>query len=175
MNSEDFMKVFIFTVVSILTLTAAIFGQNEKSVPQPVPGSKPFVMTGADFEKLEAPASLASFGAISNDQKLIQLQMYTSLISDKNETIEFVIQLKAQNKKDLGKNMKFIYSFLTEDKKIKPEKISFAIDSDGKEETRLWLVPNKDIKVPLCMDCTIIQAEDEDKLKEYFELKKSKK
>lgn len=169
------MKKFIFTVISMLTLSAAIFGQNEKTVAQPVPGSKPFVMNGADFEKLEYPASLSSFGAVSNDQKLAQLQMYTSLISDKNETIEFVIQLKAQNKKDLGKNMKFIYLFLTEDKKIKPEKISFAIDTDGKEETRLWFVPNKDIKVPLCMDCVIINAEDEEKLKEYFELKKSKK
>lgn len=169
------MKTFIFTTLSILILSAAICGQDEKIVAQPVPGSKPFVMTGADFEKLEYPASLASFGAIGNDQKLIQLQMYTSLISNKNETIEYVVQLKAENKKDLGRNMKFIYLFLTEDKKIKPEKISFAVDSDGKEETRLWLVPNKDIKVPLCLDCLIIEAEDEEKLKEYFELKKSKK
>lgn len=169
------MKVFIFTAISMLILTAGIFGQNEKIVLQPVENSKPFIMTGADFEKLESPASLASFGEISNDQKLAQLQMYTSLISDKNETIEFVIQLKAQNKKDLSRNMKFIYLFLTEDKKIKPEKISFAIDSDSKEETRLWFVPNKDVKVPLCMDCLIIKAEDEEKLKEYFELKKSKK
>lgn len=169
------MKVFIFTAISILILTAGIFGQDEKIVLQPVENSKPLIMTGADFEKLESPASLASFGEISDDKKRGQLQMYTSLISDKNETIEFVIQLKAQNKKDLSRNIQFIYLFLTEDKKIKPEKISFAIGSDGKEETRLWFVPNKDVKVPLCMDCFIIKAEDEEKLKEYFELKKSKK
>jgi hypothetical protein len=169
------MKVFIFTAVSMLLLTAGIFGQTEKIVLLPVESSKPFIMTGADFEKLESPASLASFGEISDDQKRVQLQIYTSLISEKNETIEFVIQLKTQNKMDLGGNMKFIYLFLTEDKKIRPEKISFAIDSDGKEETRLWLIPNKNIKVPLCMDCLIVKAEDEEKLKEYFELKKSKK
>lgn len=169
------MKLYFLAAISVLVFTAAAFGQNEKTVAQPVPNSKPFVMNNADFEKLEYPASLAVFGDVSTDQKRIQLEMYTSLISAKNETIEFVIQLKAQNKKDLGGNMKFIYLFLTEEKKIKPEKISFAIDVDGKEETRLWLVPNKDVKVPMCLDCAIIKAEDKEKLSEFFELKKSKK
>ena len=169
------MNKLIFTTLLTLASTTLLFGQTDNTVAKPVENSKPFVMNSADFEKLEYPASLASFGAIPNDQKMLQLQMYAGIISEKNETIEYVVQLKAENKKDLGRNMKFIYLFLTEDKKIKPEKISFAVDSDGREETRLWFVPNKNIMVPLCKDCTIINAEDEDKLKEFFELKKSKK
>lgn len=167
------MKQIIFTTISILAFSIAAFGQKEKVVVKPVENSKPFIMTSKDFENLENPASLDSFGNIDNTQKKIRLEMFASIISDKNETIEYVIQLRAQTKKDVGRNMKFIYSFLTEDKKIKPERISFAIDSEGKEETRLWFVPNKNIQIPLCIECSIIKAEDEDKLKDFFQLKKS--
>jgi hypothetical protein len=167
------MKNFIFTTILVLAGSSAVFAQNEKTIAKPVEKSPPVLMTGQDFERLEFPASLDSFGNIENDRKRARLEMYAGMISDKNETIEYVIQLKAQNKKDVGRNMKFIYQFLTGEKKIKPERISFAVDSEGKEETRLWLVPNKKIQVPLCMDCPIVKAEDEDELKAYFELKKS--
>ena len=75
----------------------------------------------------------------------------------------------------MGKNIEFIYTYLIEKKKIKPSRISLGIAPYGKEATELWLIPNKNIFLPTCKECFLIQAEDEEKLKEYFSVKKTKK
>ena len=142
---------------------------------KPVEDSKPFIVTNEQLENLEVPASMFRFGKIDDKTKKANLDLFTSLISSENKTIEFVIQLQGENKAEIGKNMEFIYTYLTEKKKINPTRFSFAIAPDGKEATEFWLIPNKNILIPTCKDCSIIQGEDEEKLKEFFQLKKSKK
>ena len=137
--------------------------------------SKPFIVTKGQLENLEVPASMDRFGNIDDNEKKARLNLFTSLISSENKTVEFVIQLKGETKQEVSKNMEFIYNYLVNKKKIEPNRISFAVAPNGDEATEFWLIPNKDISIPTCKDCAIIQAEDEEKLKEYFQLKKSKK
>ena len=169
------MKHTICTTILILTFGVIAFGQEPKTVAAPVEGSKPFIMTTEKLENLEVPASMDRFGKIDNNAKKVHLDLFTSLISSENKTIEFVIQLTGASKQDVGRNMEFIYNYLVEKKKIKPTRISFAVAPEGEEAAEFWLIPNKDISIPTCKDCSIIQAEDEEKLEEYFQLKKSKK
>lgn len=137
------MKQIIFTTLFIFTISIATYGQNEKIVARPVEGSKPFIMKNEDFEKLEHPASLDRFGKIDDEQKKIHLQIYTNILSKQNKTIEYVIHLQGKTKEIIGKNMKFIYSYMTESQKIDVAKISFVIDIQDEENTELWLIPNK--------------------------------
>ena len=169
------MKQIIYTTILILTFSLIGFGQESKTVAEPIKDSKPFTVTSGQLENLEVPASMDRFGKIDNNTKKARLDLFTSLISSENKTVEFVIQLSGKTKQQIGNNMEFIYTYLVDKKKIKPIRISFAIASDEEEKTELWLIPNKEISIPTCKDCSIIQAEDEEKLKEYFELKKSKK
>jgi hypothetical protein len=169
------MKQFLFATIFVITLYINIFGQEPKTKAAPVPGLGPHIVTNEQFEKLDMPAQLDRFGKIDDKQKKFHLDLFTSIISMENKTIEYVVQLKGKATKDVSQNMEFIYLYLTEAKKIKPSRISFAINPESENDTELWLIPNKDISIPGCKDCTIIPAEDEEKLKEYFKVKKTKK
>lgn len=166
------MKQIIYATLLILTLHVISFGQETKTVARPVEGSKPFAITAEQLENLEVSASMDRFGKLDDNSRKARLDMFTSLISSENKKIEFVIQLRGENKEQVGKNMEFMYRHLVEKKKIAPTRISFAVAPEGKEATELWLVPNKKILVPTCEDCLIVQAEDKEKLKEFFDLKK---
>lgn len=168
------MKQFIYTTIFVLTLCVIGFGQEPTIKAEPVPGSKPFIVTNEQFEKLEVAASLDRFGKISDKEKKFHLDIFTSIISAENKTVEYVVQLKGKTPKDVAQNMEFIYLYLTENKKIKSSRISFAIIAESENDTELWLIPNKNVSIPNCKDCVIIPAEDEEKLKDYFQLKKSK-
>lgn len=159
----------------VLTLNIIGFGQESKTIAQPVEGSKPFIVTKGQLDNLEVSASMDRFGKIDDNMKKARLDLFTSLISSENKTVEFVIQLKGETKQEVSKNMEFIYNYLVNKKKIEANRISFAVAPDGDEATEFWLIPNKDISIPTCKDCSIIQVEDEEKLKEYFQPKKSKK
>ena len=174
LNKEKFMKKIIYAAILVLAFFLTSFGQDEKTKAMPVEGSKPFIVTNEQFEKLEVPASLDRFGKIDDKQKKFHLDIFTSIISAENKTVEFVIQLNGKEPKEVSKNMEFIYRYLTENKKIKPSRITFAIISESENETELWLIPNKDVSIPGCKDCVIIPAEDEEKLKAYFQVKKAK-
>lgn len=169
------MKQIIYTTILTLTFSIIGFGQEPKTIAKPVDDSKPFIVTKGQLENTEVPASMDRFGKIDDNQRKARLDLFTSLISSENKTIEFVIQLKGENKQEVSKHMEFIYNYLVNKKKIEPNRISFAVDPNGDEATEFWLIPNKDISIPTCKDCSIIQVEDEDKLKEYFQPKKSKK
>lgn len=169
------MKKILFTTLLISLFSVITFGQDSKVIAKPVEGSKPFVVSSAQLENLEVPASMDRFGKIGNDEKIARMNMFTSLISPQNKTIEFVIQLKGKSKKEVGKNMEFIYYYLTGKKKIEPTRISFSIAPEGDEGTEFWLIPNKNISIPNCGECSIIPVEDKEKLGDFFQLKKSKK
>jgi hypothetical protein len=168
------MKQVIFATILVLTFCIISFGQEPTTIAEPVPGSKPFIVTNEQFEKLEVAAQLDRFGKIDDKQKKFHLDIFTSIISSENKTVEFVIQLKGKTPKDVSQNMEFIYTYLTENKKIKSSRISFAIIAESENDIELWLIPNKNVSIPNCKDCVIIQAEDEEKLKDYFQVKKSK-
>jgi hypothetical protein len=169
------MKQVIFATILVLTFCIVSFGQEPTTRLEPVPGSKPFIVTNEQFEKLEVAAQLDRFGKIDDKQKKFHLDLFTSIISAENKTVEYVVQLKGRTPKDVSQNMEFIYTYLTENTKIKPSRISFAVIAESENDTELWLIPNKDVSIPSCKDCVIIPAEDEEKLKEYFKVKKSKK
>ncbi len=169
------MKKITPTIIFVLAFCIFGFGQNEKIKPMPVEGSKPFIVTKEQFENLEVPANIDRFGKIDDKNKRFHLDLLTSIISPENQTVEFVIQLNGKNPNEVSQNMEFIYLYLTENKKIKPTRISFAVAAESENEVELWLIPNKDISIPTCQDCVIIPAEDEEKLKEFFQIKKSKK
>jgi hypothetical protein len=167
------MKQIFYTTILIAVFCLIGFGQEPKVVAEPI--GKPFIVSGEQLENLEVPASMDRFGKIDNNLLKARLDLFTSLISPKNKTIEFVIQLRGETKQVVSKNMEFVYTYLTGKKKIEPARISFAIAPEGEEATEFWLIPNKNIAIPACKDCSIIQAEDEESLEEFFQLKKSKK
>jgi ribosomal protein S18 len=175
LGEEKYMKKIIYTTIFVLTFCIFSFGQEPKTKSAPVPGLGPHIVTNEQFENLDMPAQLDRFGKIDDKQKKFHLDMFTSIISMENKTVEYVVQLKGKTPKDVSQNMEFIYRYLTENKKIKPSRLSFAIIPESENETELWLIPNKDIAIPGCKDCVIISAEDEEKLKEYFQVKKAKK
>lgn len=169
------MKQIICTTILVLAFCVANFGQESKTVAEPVKDSKPFIMSGSQLENLEVAASMDRFGKIDNSKKKARLDLLTSLISAENKTIEFVIQVRGKTKEDVGQNLEVLYTYLVEKKKIKPTRISFAIAPAGEEAMEFWLIPNKNVSIPTCSDCSIIQAEDQEKLKEYFQIKEAKK
>lgn len=169
------MKQIIYTIILVLTSCTIGFGQEPKTVAMPVEGSKPFIINNEQLENLEVAASMDRFEKIDNNNKKARLDLFTSLVSSKNKTIELVIQLQGETKQEIGQNLKFVYSYLVEKKKINPTRISFAVAHEGKEAMEFWLIPNKNISIPTCKDCSIIQAEDKEKLSEFFQIKESKK
>ena len=169
------MKHVIYTTILSLALGIVVFGQEPKIEARPIEGSKPFIMTPEKLENLEIPASMDRFGKVDNNAKKARLDLFTSLIFSGNKTVEFVIQLKGESKQATSNNMEFIYTYLVDKKKIKPTRISFVVAPEGEEALEFWLIPNKNVSIPTCKDCPIIQAEDEEKLKEYFQPKKLKK
>ena len=175
MTTATRMKQIIYTIVLTLVFGVIGFGQEPKTIAQPVEGSKPFIVTAGQLENLKVAASMDRFGEIDSNTKKARLDLFISLISSENKTIEFVIQLQGETKQEISKNMEFIYTYLVNKKKIKPMRISFAVALNGDEATEFWLIPNKDISIPTCKDCLIIQAENEEKIKEYFQPTKSKK
>ena len=166
------MKQILYIVILLTVFCLTALSQEPKVVAEPI--GKPFIVSGEQLENLEVPASMDRFGKIDNSQMKARLDLFTSLISSKNKTVEFVIQLKGETKQSVSKNMEFVYTYLTGKKKIEPARISFAVAPEGEEATEFWLIPNKNISIPTCKDCPIIQAEDEESLKDYFQPKKSK-
>ena len=160
-------QVFFLIIAAAFFYTAS-FAQEKRIVAMPIEGSKPFIMTGRDFEKLESPASLDRFEKIDNKQKEQRLKIFANIVSKENQTLEYVILLRAKTKSELSKNINFVQQYLTKTEKIKSDRISFVIDKDGEERTELWLVPNKRVWLPTCMECPLIQAEDKTKLKDYL-------
>jgi len=171
--THEYMKQIILIAVLVLTSCIIGFGQDSKIKVEPIPGSKPFIATNAEFEKLKVAASMDRFGKISDKEKKVRLDRFISIISAKNHTVEYVIELRGKTPADVSQNMEFTYRYLTENKKIKPSRISFAITAESANDTELWLIPNNNISIPPFTDCVIISAEDEEKLKEYFQIKKS--
>jgi hypothetical protein len=169
------MKQIIFITVFVFSFSFIGSAQDKKTVAKPIEGSKPFIMRNEQFENLEFPASIDRFGKIDDKQKKFHLDLFTSILSSENKTVEFVIQLNGKNKQEVSKNMEFIYTYLTETKKIIPTRVSFAVVEDSNNEVELWLIPNKNVFIPGCKDCLIIPAENEEKLKDFFQIKKSKK
>ena len=166
------MKQILYTAILTAVFCLVGFGQEPKVIAEPI--GKPFIVSGEQLENLEVPASMDRFGKIDNNQKKARLDLFTSLISPKNKTVEFVIQLRGETKQVVSKNMEFVYTYLTGKKKIEPGRISFAIAPEGEEATEFWLIPNKNVWIPTCKDCPIIQAEDEENLTEFFQPEKSK-
>jgi len=167
------MKKLLFATTLILAFCIIGFGQEPKTRAEPVPGLNPVLMTGADFEKLDVPASMDRFGKISDKEKTTRLDRFVSIISAGNQTIEFVVLLNGAKPADVGSNMAFVYRHLVTNKKITPSRISFAVSEESVEETELWLVPNTKVLVPSCPACMIIPAEDREKLNTFFQEKKA--
>lgn len=166
------MRVITFTALLVLALCITGFGQEPKTRMEPVPGVKPFIMTEADFEKLEYAASIDRFGILSKEIRP-RLDRFTELISVKNKTVEYAVLLNGKTIKDAGLRIEFVYRYLTEKKKISSSRISFGLTTTAANETELWLIPNREITIPSCPNCIIVAADDE-KLKKFFQLKKSK-
>lgn len=160
------MKHIVFITVLILSVGIISFGQGTTRAVRVDPN--PVIMTNADFEKLDMPAQIDRFDQIDDNQKKFRLDLFSGIISPKNQTIEFVIQLKGKTPKEVSKNMKFIFLYLTENKKIMSSRISFVLNGEGENITELWLIPNKKVLIPGCLDCVIIPAEDKEKLREFF-------
>jgi hypothetical protein len=169
------MRQSVLLASVILTFSVICFGQLPATRAEPVPDAKPIIMGMEALENIEVPGSMDRFGKTNDKEKWAKLDIFSSFLSSKNSTVEFVIQLRAETKQVLGKNMEFVYLYLTEKRKISPNRVSFAVSDFGEEETQLWLIPLKNFWFPDCKDCPIIPAEDEEKLKEYFQVKKSKK
>lgn len=162
------VKQAFFLIIAAAFFYTASFAQEKKIVAMPVEGSKPFVMTGRDFENMESPASLDRFEKIDSKQKEQRLKIFANIVSKENQTLEYVVLLRAKDKAEVSKNMSFIQQYLTKTEKIKADRISFVIDKDGEERTELWLVPNKKVWLPTCRECPVIQAEDKTQLKNYL-------
>lgn len=163
------MRTTVYTIFILFAACLAGYGQTAEM--RPVPGSKPFVVANGGFENLDSPASMDRLGKLSDKDKKARLDSFIGLISAKNKTVEYVILLNGKVPGNVGPNMAFIYRYLTVDKKISPLRISFVVAADSPYEAELWLIPNKNIWVPTCMDCAIIPAEDKAKLKEFFDVK----
>lgn len=141
---------------------------------EPVPGSKPMIMTSVDFENLEYAASMDRFGKLSEKEMRVRLDRFTSLISSKNTTVEYTVLLNGNTVKEAGSRIEPIYRYFTEKLKISPSRISFGLSTTAANETELWLIPNKQVLIPSCPDSVIIAADDKEKLKEYFSTATSK-
>lgn len=139
----------------------------------PVPGTKPIVMTRADFENLEYAASMDRFGEVTDKELKIRLDRFTSIISKENQTIEYVILLNKKMHNDLGPKMGLVYEYLTDTKKLATTRFSFCLTLESKNNTEFWLVPVQKLAVPAYGDCVIIPADDNEKLKEFFQVRKS--
>jgi hypothetical protein len=141
----------------------------------PIPGISPKIMTKNDFDNLTTPASLYRFGKISDEEKKNRLDWFIDLISVGNQNIEYVIQLRAKDSQDITDNLKFVYWYLTKNRKIKTNRISFVIAPRGDEETQLWLIPNKNMWFPDCLNCSVVHGEDKTKISSFIDNKKQKK
>lgn len=160
----------ILSIIFLLLCTCLI-GYAQKTEMRPVPGSKPFIVPNGGFENLDVPASMDRLGKVSEKDMKAHLDTFVGLISSGNKTVEYVILLNGKVPSNVGAHMEFIYNYLTIKKKVAPSRISFAVATESANETELWLVPNENIWIPSCMDCSMIPAENKEKLGEYFKIK----
>lgn len=167
------MKDFVGATILILTLYMFGFSQTPAKVAMPVPGAKPVVMTSGDFENLEYAASMDRFGEVNDKELKIRLDRFASIISKENRTIEYVILLNNKKHTELGSKLEVIYKYLTGAKKLATSRFSFALTMESENSTELWLVPVEKLAIPGCDDCVIIPADDNEKLKEFFQVRKS--
>lgn len=153
-----FFLVIIFSGVS--------FSQTPTKVLRPVPNSGPVIMTNADFENIEFAASMDRIGEISDKELKPRLDRFTSILSAGNRNVEYVFLLHTKKHDEVSHRIKFIYDYLTQKKKIEPSRFSFALTSQIENHMEFWLVPNSRPNIPICNDCDLIPADNDEKLKE---------
>lgn len=160
------MNKYFGVFFSIIIFSGVSFLQTPTKVLRPVPNSGPVIMTNADFENLEFAASMDRIGEISDKELKTRIDRFTSILSAGNRNVEYVFLLNIKKHDEVSQRIKFIYDHLTQKKKIEPFRFSFALTSQIENYIEFWLVPNTNPKVPICNDCPLIPADNDEKLKE---------
>lgn len=161
------MKNILLITIAGFLLAATANAQTTRM--EPVPGMPPIVMSGSDFEKLTVPASMFRYGEISEAEKKRNVDLFLSMISPNNKTIEFVIGLN-DSSKHLSSDVDW-YTEYFKKKKIALERYSFAFGSTRNGGTELWYVPNNNVALPTNPSnspFTIIKAEETKELTDYL-------
>jgi len=149
----------------VICLISSISVVGQQTRPEPIPGRPPVIMTSADFENLQIPAQLDRYDKLREKDERIRLDRFVDLISADNKTVEYVIGLKEKAKDVAAPHLSSIFRFLTIEKKITANRISFVFGTNSANEVELWLVPNNKIVLPGCADCLVVAGE---KLNEFL-------